>query len=262
MQSKNGIRGLKLVTTSWDDGHPNDLRIAELLRARNLCGTFYVPITAPDGRQRLSERDLRDMHSAGFEIGGHSISHKELSRLSQQEVADEVGGCKKILEDAIDGSVEMFCYPKGRYNEVVIQELEAAGFRGARTTRMLSMATDFDCFEMPTTLQAFSHSTMTYIRNQGRAKSIPGLVTYFTRLKKLERWVDAGMELFDDVLAHGGIWHLYGHSWEIEQLGRWDELREMFDYISNREGVTYATNIQTVMLASGPQSHSASAVFA
>jgi hypothetical protein len=34
------------ITTSWDDGHPSDLRVAELLIKHGLRGTFYVPMTA------------------------------------------------------------------------------------------------------------------------------------------------------------------------------------------------------------------------
>jgi hypothetical protein len=31
------------ITTSWDDGHPSDLRLADLLHKHSLRGTFYVP---------------------------------------------------------------------------------------------------------------------------------------------------------------------------------------------------------------------------
>lgn len=37
------------ITTSWDDGHPLDLRVAELLSEYHLQGTFYVPIAAEAG---------------------------------------------------------------------------------------------------------------------------------------------------------------------------------------------------------------------
>jgi hypothetical protein len=43
----------RIVTTSWDDGDPSDLKVAELLRARALSGTFYVPFIGPHGRRLL-----------------------------------------------------------------------------------------------------------------------------------------------------------------------------------------------------------------
>ena len=43
-------------------------------------------------------------------------------------------------------------------------------------------------------------------------------------------------------MEDGGIWHLWGHSWEIDQLGLWDELAEMLDYVHGREDVLYLNN--------------------
>ncbi len=34
------------ITTSWDDGHPLDFRVAELLSKYGLRGTFYIPMIA------------------------------------------------------------------------------------------------------------------------------------------------------------------------------------------------------------------------
>lgn len=42
---------LSIMTTSWDDGDPCDLKVAELLRARGLAGTFYIPLIGYDGRR-------------------------------------------------------------------------------------------------------------------------------------------------------------------------------------------------------------------
>jgi len=50
------------------------------------------------------------------------------------------------------------------------------------------------------------------------------------------------MCLFDDVMKYGGIWHLYGHSWEIENLGLWKQVSNLLDYVCKRRDVMYATN--------------------
>lgn len=39
-----------IVTTSWDDGHPSDLKLAELLKRYDVPATFYIPI---DNRERV-----------------------------------------------------------------------------------------------------------------------------------------------------------------------------------------------------------------
>lgn len=234
----------RIVTTSWDDGDPSDLRIAELLSFRNLPGTFYVPLNGYQGKQRLANSDLRALCVEGFEIGAHTISHKTLPRLTPTELSYEIRTCKTMLEQTLGHEVLMFCYPNGRYDADVRQHVKDAGYVGARTTRMLSVKTYFLAFQMPTSLQAYPHAKAAYMRNLGRARSVSTGLKYITRLSHLKTWVDLGKRLFDDVLEHGGIWHLYGHSWEIEELGIWNDLSKMLDYVSHRDRVTYASNGQ------------------
>jgi hypothetical protein len=74
------------------------------------------------------------------------------------------------------------------------------------------------------------------------------LYRYVFELRRQRRWVDLGKRLFDQVLEEGGIWHLYGHSWEIQELALWDDLQEMLNYVRNRPGVSYATNSETLQL--------------
>jgi hypothetical protein len=47
---------------------------------------------------------------------------------------------------------------------------------------------------------------------------------------------------------------LYGHSWEIEELAIWGQLRELLDYVCKREGVLYPTNGQLLSMTNGQES--------
>jgi hypothetical protein len=205
-------------------------------------GTFYVPITGYRGGETLTETDLRALSSNGFEIGAHTISHRPLPKLSAREQVYEIRDSKQMLEQKLGSTVRMFCYPNGCYDGGVIREVKKAGYEGARTVRMLSVKTNFDAYEMPITVQAYPHDKSGYLRNLGKARNILGLVKYLTELQQLDSWVDLGKRMFNRVLEHGGIWHLYGHSWEVDQLGIWPDLTEMLDYVSHRDGVAYVTN--------------------
>jgi len=232
---------LRIVTTSWDDGDRADLKLAELLRCRGIRGTFYVPISPYNGRPALTHADLKALSVEGFEIGAHGFSHKLLGGLPAEEITEEISPCKPILEDILGSEVQMFCYPRGRYDSNVVRILEKAGYRGARTVRMLSTKLVFNPFEMPTTLQAFPHSKSDYLRNVARAK-MKGLGVCLSQRSKLANWLELGKSLFDSVLESGGVWHLYGHSREIEQLGLWESLAELLEYVRGREGVRYVSN--------------------
>jgi len=234
------INKLRIVTTSWDDGDYADLKLAELLRSKGIRGTFYVPINY---RERpLGHSDLRALASQGFEIGAHGWSQKHLWGLQPQELTEEVRPCKRVLEDIIGREVEMFCYPRGRYDANVVHALQEAGYRGARTVRMLATKPTFNVFEMPTTLQVFPHVRFTYFKNAARARSLETLQSCLLQMPRLGSWIELGKRLFDAVLQNGGIWHLFGHSWEIESLGLWDDLCEILDYVGRRDGVAYVPN--------------------
>jgi len=219
-----------------------DLRVAELLRERGLAGTFYFPFRGHHGRPTLTPGHLISLASEGFEVGGHSLSHKVLPRLPGEEMAREVGMCKKRLEDILGKQVRMFCYPKGRFNACAVSHVKLAGYTGARTTRMLRQELNFDPFHMPTSLVAYPNRRSTYAKNLVKARNIRGLFDYVTRFTRLESWVSMAKMLFDQVLKGGGVWHLFGHSWQVEEMGLWDDLKKILDYVCDREGVRYVTN--------------------
>jgi peptidoglycan/xylan/chitin deacetylase (PgdA/CDA1 family) len=233
---------LSFVTTSWDDGDRADIKLAMLLRDKEISGSFYIPILPFGSRPALIHQDLRALFSEGFEIGAHGVSHVPLWGLKADELSKEVGGCKPVLEDILGEKVRMFCYPRGRFDQNAIRAVKRAGYLGARTVRMLSIGMDFPPFEVPTTVQTFPHSRSSYFRNIARARQLDSLQTCIAHAGDLGNWLDLAKRLFDSVVAEGGIWHLYGHSWEIDQLGLWEDLEEVLDYVSRRPGVHYVTN--------------------
>lgn len=232
----------RIVTTSWDDGDLLDLRIAEILHSCKLAGTFYVPISGHHGPSMMRHGDLRSLANTGFEVGAHGLSHLILPHCSRKVLIREVETCKQRLEDLIGNEVRMFAYPRGRYSNMAIWAVKRAGYAGARTTQMLSKDLSFDPYRMPTTVHVFPHSKSDYVRNAARAANFEAGWKYLTKLRRVGGWVELAKTLFDSVWQQGGIFHLYGHSWEIDELGLWDELREVLDYISHREGVLYLCN--------------------
>jgi peptidoglycan/xylan/chitin deacetylase (PgdA/CDA1 family) len=238
-----------IVTTSWDDGHPCDLRLAEALAKSGLPATFYVPLFGERGKPVLGPASLRSFLKQGIEIGAHTVTHPVLTTLDDKALSSEVSGSKQLMEDQIGDEVRMFCYPRGRYDSRVIGGVRGAGFLGARTTRMFSQSLRFGRFEMSTSLQAFPHPPLDYLKNLGKRGNLPGLARYFSRYARCKNWVEMGKMMFDEALREGGIWHIYGHSWELEELGLWDELQELFSYVADRPNVIYATNSKALELA-------------
>ena len=77
-----------VVTTSWDDGHKRDIKLARMLKEHGLKATFYV---APEN-QEFAKHDLLSLPevadiSKDFEIGAHSMTHRRLPTISESESA-------------------------------------------------------------------------------------------------------------------------------------------------------------------------------
>src|SRR5260370_13558593 len=120
-------------TTSWDDGHPLDLRVAELLTKYGLCGTFYVPKTAEYGT--MTTVQIREL-SPAFELAAHTLHHVVLTGATEQEASQEIAGSQFWLDDNSGSPCLLFCPPKGRYAGRHLEMIRRPGYRGLRRGRL------------------------------------------------------------------------------------------------------------------------------
>ena len=76
-----------LVTTSWDDGHKLDIRLAALLKKYGIKGTFYICPQDHEFKNEdlLSTQDILTI-SKDFEIGGHTITHPYLTKITIAQI--------------------------------------------------------------------------------------------------------------------------------------------------------------------------------
>jgi peptidoglycan/xylan/chitin deacetylase (PgdA/CDA1 family) len=67
-----------------------------------------------DTERFMSWDMVRDLHAAGMEIGGHTLSHPVLAGLSGSEQWHEIAGCAERLEAEVGTAMRIFSYPVGR----------------------------------------------------------------------------------------------------------------------------------------------------
>ena len=49
-------------------------------------------------------------------------------------------------------------------------------------------------------------------------------------------WVATAEVVLEHVLIRGGVFHLWGHSWEIDQTGEWRNLERVFAMLAQCKG--------------------------
>lgn len=229
----------KIVTTSWDDGCREDLRTAELLRRYRLQGTFYIH--SGFLAERGGEEVVKSLANE-FEIGAHTSSHSDLTAMSASTIIDDVRKNRRELERHIGKKVETFCFPQGRYNHRCVDALRGEGFLGLRTTDEFFTNSEPRSPLMHVSLQVFPHKRWTRVRHALRYGNWGGLSRYLFSLGATSDWKTLALRLFDSVDSRGGVWHLWGHSWEIERYDLWRDLEGLFSRISGRQDISYLSN--------------------
>jgi peptidoglycan/xylan/chitin deacetylase (PgdA/CDA1 family) len=66
----------------------------------------------------------------GYEIGSHSHSHPDLTKVSGAKAIEELSISKKVLEDKLGIAVRYISYPFGRYSETVKRIAMECGYEG------------------------------------------------------------------------------------------------------------------------------------
>ena len=229
----------RTITTSWDDGHPCDRRLADLLGKYDLKGTFYIPQQNPEHRV-MKESEIAEL-GRSFEIGGHTLGHRNLRRISASEARAEINGSFQWLRSLLQKDPVSFCPPFGAYSKSSLAEIYAAGFRVVRTVELLSP--DQKTGVLPTTIQMFDHTSLTLFKHLLKRGRIRNLRLWINSRFAADtcRLVDHYLEF---IARHGGCLHLWGHSWEIEEHRYWTRLEDIFSAISKRPEFTYVENGQ------------------
>ncbi|HXE52742.1 MAG TPA: polysaccharide deacetylase family protein [Tepidisphaeraceae bacterium] len=226
------MTGAPWITTSWDDGHALDLRLADLLRHYNIPATFYIPRSAPRGV--LSESQIREL-SESFEIGAHTLDHVYLTEVDDARAAGQIRDSKSWLQDVTGRPCTMFCPPAGKYTTAHLKMIRDAGFTGIRTVELLSLDLPRQSDGLlitPTTIQVHPHGRSAYIRNAVKRRAWSNLFR-FAACGFAPTWHQIAQAVLKR-LSSGSVFHLWGHSWELEHTAQWTRLEDILKLISDR----------------------------
>ncbi len=225
-----------LITTSWDDGHPSDLRLAELLERYQIKATFYVPQRSQ--RELLDTHDLQQL-AKRFELGAHGLDHLPLTAQSDEQAERQISGSRDWIEQLTGTRCTVFCPPLGKFCRRHRTMIAKAGFLGFRTVELgasrtveLGASTKGaavnQLIELPTTLQAYPHSRRTLVANALRRGRLRRALTAAIQPPPTT-WSELAAASFNRDMQSSPVhfYHLWGHSWELDECDLWDSLEQV-----------------------------------
>jgi len=134
----------KTVVLTFDDGFKdNYTSVFPLLKKYNFKATIFIT-TSFIGKQInnsynlpldvLSWEQIKEMHNSGLvDFQPHSATHPKLAQISEKELEKEIKESKEILEKELSKKCYFSAYPKGNYNNKVIEEFKKQNFKAVFT---------------------------------------------------------------------------------------------------------------------------------
>lgn len=125
----------KPIILTFDDGYQDAYDTTfPILKKYNFQATFYLIVNNIDKPGFLTQAQILEMKMAGMNFGAHSLSHPDLTKITEQKAEQEIYASKKILERIISAPVADFCYPGGAVNQDVENIVVNSGYVTAVTT--------------------------------------------------------------------------------------------------------------------------------
>lgn len=206
---------MKRVSLSVDDGYPADLKVAEILGKKGIAATFYIPIKNADGLPVINKSQISSL-AKSFEIGAHTYSHVDLTKMPIRRAKREIIDGKGALEDIVGKKINAFAPPKGKYNATIIDLARQAGFTSFRSARVLNFKNpDLSNFLWHPNLHLYPHSLLT------EALHLIKHGDFYSLAKRISASDKTHLELIELFKKGGRPYHIWLHSWEVEEYNLW-----------------------------------------
>lgn len=136
---KNGYRVVRMdqvaretrpVVLTFDDGEANNcLRAFPILSEHGCPAYFFITVNRVGKKGYMNWEQLRGLLKRGMIIGSHSLNHRILTQIDDDELYMELAESKRILEENLDGQVETLSVPRGFCSAEVLRTAKQVGYR-------------------------------------------------------------------------------------------------------------------------------------
>ena len=223
----------KAVTFSYDDGKPQDVRLAAIFDKYGMKCTFNF--NSDRHRKDIFTREQMEEYflSKGHEIAVHGAFHRANGNLRPIEGIRDVLDCRLDLEEKLDRIIRGMAYPDSGITQMgnfttyenIKHYLTDLDIAYART-----LGGDNDSFTLPQDFHAWMPSAH---------HNNPKLMEYIDKFLALD---------ISEKAYHARrvprLLYIWGNSYEFYRNDNWDLIETVCQRLANNDEIWYATNIE------------------
>lgn len=207
----------KVLTMSYDDGQIHDRRLISIFNKYGIKGTFHLNDISGVDERKVTADEILELYK-GHEVSCHTLTHPTIERCPLDQVVQQIIENRKQLEDACGYPVRGMSYPNGSYSDDIIKLLPACGIEYCRVVGST------DDFGFPDNYLAWT-STCHHSHNL---------------MKNAEKFINLHKTQYLYMM------YVWGHSYEFDRDNTWDFIENFCKYVSGKDDIWYATNIEIV----------------
>ena len=223
----------KAITFSYDDGVMQDERLIALFNKYGMKCTFNLNSGYLGNKGGLMREGTYVSHDKvepervravyeGHEIATHSVTHPDLTKLSDDEIVREIEEDRIRLSELAGYEVIGHAYPYGTSDRRVADILETrTGVKYARTVRSTHN------FDIQTDLQLFNPTVYHH--------------------REWDEMFRLGEEFLKLKTDDPKLFYIWGHAYEFDIHDDWKRFEEFLEMMSGRGDVFYGTNKECLL---------------
>jgi peptidoglycan/xylan/chitin deacetylase (PgdA/CDA1 family) len=162
----SGEKQGRVVGITFDDGYQNNFDLAlPILKRYGHTATCYAVSEQvgktnhwDDGlvatKSLMNRGQLLSWLDAGMDVGSHTCTHADLTKLEDKEALKEIKFSKLSLEDSLGTQIRHFCYPYGRMQPIHAQMARDCGYVTATMMKRGRVHSDHNPWELSRVLIA------------------------------------------------------------------------------------------------------------
>lgn len=173
----------KSFVVTFDDGYEdNYLNAFPILQKYNFKATIYlVPNQKTNHWEEkntsvlsnlLNEKQILEMQNSGLiEFGSHTLSHVNLSTITDEQLLSELKESKKEVENITKKECKAFAYPYGKFDDKIVQFVKDVGYKNATVVKRGLFEINDDVFTIKRVGILGSESFMDFLLKISRVRN-------------------------------------------------------------------------------------------